>query len=93
MSAQAESRIDDELDPSVSDVDRVQRFRRRLEALLGIPASEGNELTLLKNGDQIFPAMIAAIRSATNTMDFLTLACSIEGWKAQIRTPPWVRRE
>ncbi len=80
MSAQAESRIDDVLDPSGSDVERVQRFRRRLEALLGIPASEGNELTLLKNGDQIFPAMIAAIRSATNTIDFLTFVY----WKGEI---------
>jgi len=80
MSAQAESRIYDELDQSGSDVDRVQRFRRRLEALLGIPASEGNELTLLKNGDQIFPAMIAAIQSATNTIDFLTFVY----WKGEI---------
>ncbi|MBW3647156.1 MAG: cardiolipin synthase B [Actinobacteria bacterium] len=80
MSAQAESRIDDELDPSVSDAERVQRFRRRLEALLGIPASEGNELTLLKNGDQIFPAMLAAIRASTNTIDFLTFVY----WKGDI---------
>jgi cardiolipin synthase len=58
--------------PTGSDEQRVQRFRRTLEALLGIPASEGNDLTLLKNGDQIFPAMLDAIGSATETIDFLT---------------------
>ncbi|MEX2290050.1 MAG: phospholipase D-like domain-containing protein [Mycobacteriales bacterium] len=52
--------------------ERVRDLRRRLEALLGIPASEGNDLTLLRNGDQIFPAMLAAIRSSTRTIDFLT---------------------
>ncbi|MCW2713046.1 MAG: cardiolipin synthase, partial [Frankiales bacterium] len=52
--------------------ERAQRFRRTLEALLGIPASEGNDLTLLKNGDQIFPAMLEAVREATETVDFLT---------------------
>jgi cardiolipin synthase len=59
---------------------QVQHFRRRLEALLGIPASEGNTLTLLRNGDQIFPAMLAAIREAENTIDFLTFVY----WKGDI---------
>jgi len=66
--------------PGSSDTDRVQELRRRLEALLGIPASEGNELTLLKNGDQIFPSMLAAIRSAERTIDFLTFVY----WKGDI---------
>ena len=48
------------------------RLRRRFEGLLGIPATEGNQLTLLRNGDQIFPAMLEAIRGATNAIDFLT---------------------
>ena len=56
-----------------TDVDeRLQELRRRLEGLLGIPASEGNELTVLRNGDQIFPSMLEAIRSAERTIDFLT---------------------
>jgi cardiolipin synthase len=58
----------------------VRDLRRRLEALLGIPASEGNDLTLLKNGDQIFPAMLAAIRESQRTIDFLTFVY----WKGDI---------
>ena len=58
---------------ATTDVDeRLQELRRRLEGLLGIPASEGNELTVLRNGDAIFPAMLEAIRSAERTVDFLT---------------------
>ena len=59
---------------------RVHRLRRRLEALLGIPASEGNTLELLRNGDQIFPSMLGAIREATETIDFLTFVY----WKGEI---------
>ena len=66
--------------PGNVESDRVAELRRRLEALLGIPASEGNELTLLKNGDQIVPSMLAAIRSAERTIDFLTFVY----WKGDI---------
>jgi cardiolipin synthase A/B len=55
-----------------SDEERVRLLRRRLEGLLGIPATEGNRVDLLRNGDQIFPAMLEAIRQATSTIDFLT---------------------
>ena len=47
-------------------------FRRSLEGLLGIPATEGNQVDVLRNGDRIFPAMFAAIEAATSTVDFLT---------------------
>ena len=30
-------------------------LRRHLEALLGIPATEGNRVTVYRNGDEIFP--------------------------------------
>ena len=63
-----------------TDAERVRLFRRRLEGLLGIPASEGNALTLLRNGDEIFPAMLSAIRAATHTIDFLTFVY----WKGDI---------
>lgn len=46
--------------------------RRRLESLLGQPVSEGNAVTLLRNGQRIFPAMLAAIRNATEEVDLLT---------------------
>ncbi len=60
--------------------DRVRELRRRLEALLGIPATEGNALTVLRNGDEIFPAMLRAIREARSTIDFLTFIY----WKGDI---------
>ncbi len=50
----------------------VKRIRRRLEGLLGIPATEGNRLTVLRNGDEIFPAMLDAIAAAERTVDLLT---------------------
>jgi cardiolipin synthase len=46
--------------------------RRRLEALLGVPATEGNQVWVLRNGDEIFPAMLEAIGSARRTVDLLT---------------------
>jgi cardiolipin synthase len=60
--------------------DAVGRLRRRLEALLGIPATEGNQLELLRNGDRIFPAMLEAVASAERSIDFLTFVY----WKGDI---------
>ncbi|MFF1401568.1 phosphatidylserine/phosphatidylglycerophosphate/cardiolipin synthase family protein [Streptomyces sp. NPDC058294] len=59
---------------------RKQRLRRRLERLIGIAATEGNELIPLRNGDQIFPAMLGAIRSARHTIDMMTFVY----WRGQI---------
>ena len=47
-------------------------YIRRLEALVGTPVTFGNRITVLRNGDQIFPEMLAAIRSAEQTIDLLT---------------------
>ncbi|MBW3621223.1 MAG: cardiolipin synthase B [Actinobacteria bacterium] len=47
-------------------------FRRALEALMGIRASDGNAVEVLRNGERIFPAMLDAIRSAERTIDFMT---------------------
>jgi cardiolipin synthase len=52
--------------------DDVQRFRRTLEGLLGTPATEGNRVDVLRNGDEIFPTMLEAIRAAERTVDFMT---------------------
>ena len=38
----------------------ITRYRRGLESLLGIPATEGNQVDVLRNGDRIFPASMAA---------------------------------
>lgn len=48
------------------------QFRRSLGVLLGPPILEGNKVELLLNGDQIFPAMLDAIRSARKTITFET---------------------
>lgn len=39
-------------------------FERCMAHLLGPPLVDGNRVTSLLNGDEIFPAMLAAIRSA-----------------------------
>ncbi|MEU2778566.1 phospholipase D-like domain-containing protein [Streptomyces sp. NPDC007162] len=59
---------------------RKQRLRRRLERLIGVAATEGNDLTPLRNGDEIFPAMLGAIRSARHTIDLMTFVY----WRGQI---------
>ncbi|WP_324789554.1 phospholipase D-like domain-containing protein [Streptomyces sp. H51] len=59
---------------------RKQRLRRRLERLIGIAATEGNDLTPLRNGDAIFPAMLEAIRSARHTVDMMTFVY----WRGEI---------
>ena len=58
----------------------MAHYRRALEGLLGVPATEGNQIEVLRNGDQIFPAMLEAIRQATSTVDFLTFIY----WEASI---------
>ncbi|MFV0131925.1 phospholipase D-like domain-containing protein [Streptomyces sp. HMX87] len=60
--------------------DRASRIRRRLERLIGIAATEGNDLVALRNGDEIFPAMLGAIRSAEHTVDMMTFVY----WKGDI---------
>ncbi len=55
-------------------------YRRVLEGLVGVPATEGNRIDVLRNGDEIFPAMLDAIRAATRTVDFLTFIY----WEATI---------
>ena len=40
---------------------RGDRMRRTLEGVIGVPATEGNAVDVLRNGDEIFPAMLEAI--------------------------------
>ncbi|MCZ4124547.1 phospholipase D-like domain-containing protein [Streptomyces sp. H39-S7] len=56
----------------LSYADRKQRIRRRLERLIGIAATENNALVPLRNGDEIFAAMLESIRSARYTVDMMT---------------------
>src|SRR4030088_1713675 len=47
-------------------------FRRALGVLLGPPLVAGNEVTTLINGEQIFPAMLEAIKAAAISITFET---------------------
>ncbi|MFE2699865.1 phospholipase D-like domain-containing protein [Streptomyces mirabilis] len=60
--------------------ERARRTRRRLERLIGIAATEGNALLPLRNGDEIFGAMLGRIRSARHTVDLMTFVY----WKGEI---------
>lgn len=59
---------------------RKQRLRRRLERLIGVAATEGNELVRLRNGHEIFPAMLDTVHSAEHTIDMMTFVY----WRGQI---------
>lgn len=45
-------------------------FRRSMGLLLGPPILEGNHVTILNNGAEIFPAMLSAIAAAQRTITF-----------------------
>lgn len=53
-------------------VESERQLRRRLECLIGVHFTEGNAVTVLRNGDEIFPAMLDAIRGAQRTVDLMT---------------------
>lgn len=60
-------------DVGTRDVDaEVHRLRRGLESLIGIPATEGNQVDVLRNGVQVFPAMLEAIGAAERNIDLTT---------------------
>ena len=48
------------------------RFARELGVLMGPPFTEGNRVRVLRNGDEIFPAMLEAIRGARTSVMFET---------------------
>ncbi|MGW0664381.1 phospholipase D-like domain-containing protein [Streptodolium elevatio] len=48
--------------------------------MIGIAATEGNSLVPLRNGDEIFAAMLAGIRRAEHTVDMMTFVY----WKGEI---------
>jgi cardiolipin synthase len=47
-------------------------FRRIMGKMLPPPIIGGNRIQVLRNGDEIFPAMLAAIRDAERTINFET---------------------
>ncbi|MBK5222799.1 MAG: cardiolipin synthase B [Acidimicrobiia bacterium] len=56
----------------MDEAQRSDQIRRTLEGLLGSPASEGNDVVVLRNGDQIFGAMLDCIARAERSIDLLT---------------------
>src|SRR6476659_6681139 len=48
------------------------QFRREMGVMMGPAIVLGNKVEALQNGDEIFPAMLAAIRSAKKTITFET---------------------
>jgi cardiolipin synthase len=48
------------------------QFEREMGTLLGPAILPGNQITALQNGDEIFPAMLKAIRKAKYTINFET---------------------
>lgn len=48
------------------------QYQRALGALLGPPIADGNRFEAFQNGDRIFPPMLAAIRSAKQSITFET---------------------
>lgn len=47
-------------------------YRRAMETLVGVPATGGNTIEVLRNGDEIFSAMLADMAAARHTVDLLT---------------------
>jgi cardiolipin synthase A/B len=56
------------------------QFRREMGVMLGPAIVPGNHVTDLENGDEIFPAMLAAIRGAQKTITFETYIY----WEGQV---------
>src|SRR5688572_25982510 len=59
-------------DEQQREVPRSERFCRVLTAVSGVPVTAGNRVDLLRNGDEIFPAMLDAIDRAERSIDLLT---------------------
>lgn len=55
--------------PDMTDADRL---RMAVWASIGRFFEDGHEIKVLKNGDQIFPAMLDAIKQAKKSIDFVT---------------------
>jgi cardiolipin synthase len=68
--------------PQRASDDRADEVRRTLEGVIGVPATEGNLVDVLVNGDQIFPPMLEAIGEANHTIDLLTFVY----WRGGIGT-------
>lgn len=55
-------------------------FRQGLSVILGVPFHDENEVSILRNGDRIFPAMLDAIEQAETSVELLTFVY----WRGEI---------
>jgi cardiolipin synthase len=62
------------------DDETRERLRTAVRASIGNSFVGGNTVTVLKNGVEIFPAMLEAVRSATTRIEFLTFVY----WKGRV---------
>lgn len=53
-------------------IEPYRRYVAGLEQALGVPFTYGNRVVALRNGDEIFPAMLRSIRAAEKNINFLT---------------------
>ena len=60
--------------------DAMDQLRRAVQASIGELFSEGNTISILKNGVEIFPEMLEAISAAKRSIDFVTFVY----WKGEI---------
>jgi len=67
---EGEKRIDTKISSRYAVDD--PRYLRAMDVLLGPAIVQGNRVRYLENGDEIFPAMLDAIRSAKKTISFET---------------------
>jgi cardiolipin synthase len=61
-------------------------FRNSMSQLLAAPLVEGNNVVALLNGDQIFPAMLAAIRDAKTSITIESYIWSSGEVTSQLQT-------
>ncbi len=59
-------RLDTEQGLAAAEVQRL------VEAVVGARFSTGNKIEVLRNGTEIFPSMLQAVRDATTSIDFVT---------------------
>ena len=58
--------------PESDAVATTREWVDRVHSLLGLHATEGNSIEVLRNGDEIFAAMLDAINNAERTVDIVT---------------------
>ena len=58
--------------PGPDQISTAREWADRVHSLLGLHATEGNSIEVLRNGDEIFAAMLDAINRAEQTVDIVT---------------------